>query len=115
MAEAVPPQPHGQARTPKKKARRRWLKRIFLTLLSLLVLLAIFHRSIFFRATRYFIVRAAREQKLDLKYEMSGSIFTTLTISNLRGTPTEPGPIERLEIQTLNLRYSLIGFVRHGL
>src|SRR4029453_11090654 len=94
---------------------RRWLERIGLGLLALVVLLAIFHRPLFFEGTRYFVVRAAKQQHLDLSYEMSGSIFTTLSVSNLRATPTEPGPIQRLEIGTLNLRYSLIGLMRHGL
>src|SRR5258705_7287271 len=94
---------------------RRWLRRIALGLLALIVLLAIFHRPLFFEGTRYFVVRAARQQHLDLSYDMSGSIFTTLTISNLRGTPTEQGPVQRLEIGTLNLRYSLVGLIRHGL
>ena len=91
---------------------RRWLKRIGLGLLALVVLLAIFHRPLFFEGTRYFIVRVAQQQHLDLTYEVSGSIFTTLSISNLRGIPTEPGPVQRLEIGTLNLRYSLIGLIR---
>ncbi len=98
-----------------KPRRRRWLRRIGLGLLALVVLLAIFHRPLFFEGTRYFIVRAAQQQHLDLSYEMSGSIFTTLSVSNLRGIPTEPGPVQRLEIGTLNLRYSLIGLMRHGL
>ena len=84
-------------------------------MLVLLVLLGIFHRPLFFEGTRYFIVRAAKQQHLDLSYDASGSIFTTLTISNLRGIPTEQGPIQRLEIGTLNLRYSLIGLIREGL
>jgi autotransporter translocation and assembly factor TamB len=100
---------------PPKPRWRRWLKRIGLGLLALVVLLAIFHRPLFFEGTRYFVVRAAKQQHLDLSYEMSGSIFTTLSVSNLRATPTEPGPIQRLEIGTLNLRYSLIGLMRHGL
>jgi autotransporter translocation and assembly factor TamB len=98
-----------------KPRRRRWLRRIGLGLLALLILLVSFHRPLFFEGTRYFIVRAARQQHLDLSYEMSGSIFTTLSVSNLRGIPTEPGPVQRLEIGTLNLRYSLIGLMRHGL
>ena len=98
-----------------KPRRRRWLRRIGLGLLALLILLVSFHRPLFFEGTRYFIVRAARQQHFDLSYEMSGSIFTTLSVSNLRGIPTEPGPVQRLEIGTLNLRYSLIGLMRHGL
>jgi len=78
-------------------------------------LLAAFHRPIFFEGTRYFILRAAKQQNLDLDYEMSGSIFTTLSVVNLKATPTEPGPIQRLEIGTINLRYSLVDMVRKGL
>ena len=103
------------ATNDRPKRRGRWLRRIGLALLVLFVLLAVFHRPLFFEGTRYFIVRAAKQQHLDLSYNASGSIFTTLTISNLRGIPTEEGPIQRLEIGTLNLRYSLIGLIRHGL
>ena len=84
-------------------------------MLGLLVLLGIFHRPIFFHGTRYFILRAAKQQNLALDYEMAGSIFTTLSVVNLKATPTEPGPIQRLEIATLNLRYSLIDLIRDGL
>ncbi len=97
------------------KSRRRWPKRLGLALLALVVLLVAFHRALFFEGTRYFIVRAAKQQHLDLSYDISGSIFTTLAISNLRGVPTEQGPIERLEIGTLDLQYSLIGLIRDGL
>lgn len=103
--------------SPKKATSwwKRWLKRIGLSLLVIFVLLAVFHRPIFFEGTRYFVVRAAKQQNLDLDYEMSGSIFTTLTIHNLKGVPTEPGPIQRLEIGTVDLQYSLWGLVRNGL
>lgn len=81
-----------------------------------MVLLAIaFHRPIFFAGTRYFVLRAAKQQNLDLTYEMRGSIFTTLSVVNLRAKPTESGPIQRLEIGTLNLSYSLWDLVRDGL
>jgi translocation-and-assembly-module (TAM) inner membrane subunit TamB-like protein len=103
------------AGSDRPKRGGRWLRLIGFVLLVLFVFVAIFHRPLFFEGTRYFIVRAAKQQHLDLSYDASGSIFTTLTISNLRGNPTEQGPIQRLEIGTLNLRYSLIGLIRHGL
>lgn len=84
-------------------------------MLALFVVLAIFHRPIVFRITKYLVVRLAKEQKLALEYEIGGSIFTTLRVTNLRATPTEPGPVERLEIGALNLRYSLYGWMRKGL
>ncbi len=97
------------------KPRRRWPKRLGLGLLALVILLVAFHRPLFFEGTRYFIVRAAKQQHLEISYDISGSIFTTLAISNLRGVPTEQGPIQRLEIGTLDLQYSLIGLIRDGL
>ena len=100
---------------PAPKPKRRWLRRLGLTLAALVLLLALFHRPLVFRGTKYFAVRLAKEQKLDLSYDIAGSIFTTLTIFHLHAKPTEPGPVERLEIGTLNLRYSLLGFLRKGL
>ena len=95
--------------------KHRWLRRLGLGFLVLLALLVVFHRPIIFEGTRYFVVRAAKQQNLALDYDISGSIFSTLTISNLRARPTEPGPIQRLEIGTLNLRYSLWGLIRKGM
>ena len=97
-----------------KPRGRLWARRVGLALLALFVVLALFHRPIVFRSTKYFVVRLAKEQKLELDYEIGGSIFTTLKVTNLRAKPTEPGPIERLEIGTLNLRYSLVGWLRKG-
>ncbi len=109
MVEQDKPEP------PPRRPRRRWLRRVGWALLGLVVLLAIFHRPIVFEGTRYFIVRAARQQNLDLDYEIGGSIFSTLTVSNLRATPTEPGPVQRIEIGNIDLRYSLWDALRKGL
>jgi len=49
-----------------KPRPRRWLRRIGLGLLTLVASLAIFHRPLFFEGTRYFIVRAVKQQHLDL-------------------------------------------------
>jgi len=100
---------------PRRHRLRRWLKRIGLGFLVLLLLLAIFHRPLIFEGTRYFVVRAAKQQHLDISYNISGSIFTTLSVSKLKAVPTEAGPIQRLEIGNLNLQYSLVDLVREGL
>lgn len=107
-------EPQGDNPRPRRRLRI-WLKRVGLGSLVVVVLAAIFHRPIVFEGTRYFVVRAARQQNLDIDYEMGGSIFSTLTVSNLRATPTEPGPIQRLEIGSIDLRYSLWGALRKGL
>ncbi len=79
-----------------------------------MLLLAVLHRPIFFAGTRYLLNRVAQQQQLDLSYEIRGSIFTTLSVVDLRATPTESGPIQRLDIGTLNLTYSLWNLIRDG-
>ncbi len=100
---------------PPRPRWKRWLRAIGLTLLAFLVVLVLFHRPIIFEGTRYFVVRAAKQQHLDIDYKIEGSIFSTLTIKELKGVPTEPGPIQRLEVGTIDLKYSLWGLIRKGL
>ena len=101
---------------PKAAPRWKvWLKRLGLLLLGLIAVLIVFHQPIFFEGTRYFILRAAKQQNLNLEYTMSGSIFTTLSITDLRAIPVEPGPIQRLEIGKLHLSYSLWNLLFDGL
>ncbi len=100
---------------PPPRKFRRWLKRIALVLGILIALLIIFHRPIIFRATRYFAIRLAKEQNLDLAYQMRGSIFTGLIIESLTATPTGPGPIQKLSVERLHLEYSLPGLISDGL
>jgi len=102
--------------TPQKGWPRckTWLKRLGVATLLLVLLLVIFHRPLIFEGTRYFVVRAAKQQNLEINYNMSGSIFTTLSVRDLRAKPIEPGPIERLEIGEINLQYSLWDLIRDG-
>lgn len=105
----------GQKVNPKRPRVRRWLRRLGAGLLFCVLVLAVFHRPIVFEGTRYFVVRAAQQQNLDLSYDIGGSIFTTLEILNLRALPTEEGPVQRLEVGAIRLRYSLVDLVREGL
>ncbi len=106
------------AQKPKAAKKRRWwkwLKRVSLVLLALLVVVAVFHKTIIFEGTRYFVVRAAKQQNLDLDYRIEGSIFSRLRVYDLVGKPTEKGPIERLEVGEILLEYSIWGVIRDGL
>lgn len=99
----------------KTPAWRRWLKRVAWGLLGLIVLLALFHRPIIFHTARYFVAKLAHEQNLDVQYDLGGTIFSSLSISNLHAKPIGPGPVERADIGLVNVRYSLAGLIRHGL
>ncbi|MGI8605105.1 MAG: translocation/assembly module TamB domain-containing protein [Verrucomicrobiales bacterium] len=107
------PDENGNIRAPGRWRAR--LKKIGLGSLVVLALLAVFHRPIIFRGTKLLVIRLAKEQKLDLSYDIDGTIFTTLQIRNLRATPLEPGPVERLDIAAIDLRYSLVDLMREGL
>lgn len=98
-----------------KSRCRSWLKRMVLGGLAIIGLVMVFHRPIFFEVTRYFVLRAAKQQNLDVDYEMRGSIFSTLSVIGLRATPVEPGPIKLLEVGEINLRYSIRDLIRNGL
>lgn len=108
-------QPHPDVETngQGKPRKSRW-KFFGLAFAILLVLLAIFHRPLFFYGTRYFIIRTAKKQNIDLNYQINGTIFTSLRIRNLEARPTGPGPVEHIAIDQLVLRYSLPGLVRYG-
>lgn len=106
--------PQSENIIPSRHKSRVW-KWIRIGLLVFFLILILFHRPLFFEGTRYFVVRAARQQHLKLNYEISGSIFSTLHILDLRATPTEPGPIQRLEVKTINLQYSFVDLIFHGL
>ena len=83
--------------------------------LGLVVIAAVFHRPLVFYAVKYFAKRLAREQNLRVDFQIGGSIFTTLQVTDLHASPIGPGPVERLEIGGLKLRYSLMGLIRKGL
>lgn len=98
-----------------KPRKHRWWRRIGVAAFLLVILLAAFHRPLFFEITRYFAVRIAHKQNLNLEYDIGGSIFSSLRITNLRATPRRPGPIQRIEVGFLSLEYSFWGLLKNGL
>lgn len=97
---------------PKRSLWRRLLRGLGWTLLVLLILhwpLIIFGGPIVARM-------AARKQHLDVNLELSGTIWTNLTISNLRATPLGTGvtPVESIKIDKLSANYSLWRLAQRG-
>src|SRR5215467_6032624 len=77
-------------------------------------LLIIFHRPVLLAIFREVALRYARRENLKMDFRLEGNPFTYLTIRNLHAIPTGPSPIESIEIDSLNVDYSLFGLVRHG-
>src|SRR5882757_7461485 len=100
----TPPRPRGRFRRAL-----RWVG-------LLLLLLAIFHRPLFHAGVRLLLIQVAARQNVALEVTFSGNIFTNLTLSGIRATPTgkAPSPVRRIEIERVQLDYSLPMLAKHG-
>jgi TamB, inner membrane protein subunit of TAM complex len=78
-------------------------------------LLIIFHRPILLAAVRHFAIRYATKANLKIDFRLEGNPFSYLTIRNLHAVPTGPSAIESIDVDSLYVDYSLLGFARHGI
>ncbi len=115
MSESVS---HANAENPPPSSpnRRRWpwWKRALAALGVLLLLLALFHRPIIFGVAKYAARRVGASEGLIIEFTPGGTIFTGLTLRDVRVSPTRPGPIEKANIGFAQVRYSLFGLIAGG-
>ena len=79
-----------------------------------MVLLIIFHRPILLATVRHFASRYATKENLKMDFRLEGNPFSYLTVRNLHAVPTGPSAIESVDVDSLYVDYSLLGFARHG-
>ena len=77
-------------------------------------LLIIFHRPILLATVRHFAIRYATKENLKTDFRLEGNPFSYLTVRNLHAVPTGPSAIESVDVDSLYVDYSLLGFARHG-
>ena len=77
-------------------------------------LLIIFHRPILLATVRHFAIRYATKENLKMDFRLEGNPFSYLTVRNLHAVPTGPSAIESVDVDSLYVDYSLLGFARHG-
>jgi len=99
----------------KGRRRRQTRRRVIIGLAISLGLLTIFHRPILLAIFREVALRYASKENLKMDFRLEGNPFSYLTIRNLHAIPTGPSAIESIEIDSLNVDYSLFGLVRHGM
>src|SRR4030095_7067058 len=77
-------------------------------------LLIILHRPILLATVRHFAIRYATKENLKMDFRLEGNPFSYLTVRNLHAVPTRPSAIESVDVDSLYIEYSLLGFARHG-
>ena len=77
-------------------------------------LLLIFHRPILLATVRHFALRYAAKENLKADFRLEGNPFSYLKVRNLHAVPTGPSVIESVDVDSLYVDYSLLGFARHG-
>ncbi len=99
------------------KPKRGWFRRAGRWALWLALFVAVFHRPLFHYGVRFALVRVAAFQHLRLDLQLSGSIFTNLTIDGVRVEPTAGGatPVQKIAIEHLRFDYSFPALAKHGL
>lgn len=110
MPESAQP----EASAPPLSRRGEWGRRFWRGGLLALALLLAFHQPVLRQALRgYAIHRAAREQ-VALSCELEGSVWTNLTLRNVRATSSGSVPIDSVFIEKLRVEYNLWELLRRG-
>ena len=99
----------------KGRRHRQIRRRVIIGFAISVGLLIIFHRPVLLAIFREVALRYASKANLKMDFRLEGNPFSYLTIRNLHAIPTGPSAIESIEIDSLNVDYSLFGLVRHGM
>ncbi len=114
----TPPQPPADTPPgPAPKPRRAGLRKFRRIALGILLIIAVFHRPLFHAGLRLALIQIAHRQNLSLDVQFSGNIFTQLTTDHLRMRPSGqlPTPVQRIDIEHLQLDYSIPMLIKNGL
>jgi hypothetical protein len=98
---------------PGRRHRHVW-RRVIIGLAVCLGVLIILHRPILLALVRHYAIGYATKENLKLDFRLEGNPFSYLTVKNLHAVPTGPSPIESIDVDSLYVDYSLVGFARHG-
>jgi hypothetical protein len=114
VSEGVPQKPVSGAPEARQPRQRRHRARN--TLLILLALLGVFHRPLLISLVHAIAIKVAAAQNIRLSLDIEGTIFTNLSLKNIRALPNGhgPTPVESISIDEVTVRYSIVSLVRKG-
>ena len=98
----------------KGRRHRHVWRRVIIGLGVCVGLVIIFHRPILLATVRHFAIHYANKENLKMDFRLEGNPFSSLTVRNLHAVPTGPSAIESVDVDSLYVDYSLLGFARHG-
>jgi hypothetical protein len=96
---------------PKRKRHRGGR-----ALLIVLALLVVFHRPLLIGLVHAVAVGAAARENIQLSLQIEGTIFTNLSLRNVRAVPSGngPTPVENISIDEVTVQYSIPSLLRNG-
>ena len=100
----------------KPKPKRGWFRRALKRVGIVLLVVVIFHRPLFHFTVRFALRVVAARMHVDVDLHTSGTIFTNLTVEDVRvrAQGSAPTPIHSIDIKEVRLDYSLPMLVRYG-
>ena len=94
MSQGIEP----EAIQPPTPRRGKWGRRIFRGCLVFLALLVLFHQLLLTHALRLVAIRLAAGENIQLSLEVEGSVWTYLTLKNVRAASTGTSPVDSIRI-----------------
>ena len=109
-APAPGPGPGG----PKRERHRG--RHVLRALLIFLALLVVFHRPLLIALVHAVAIKEAAKQNIQLSLQVEGTIFTNLSLKNIRAVPNGrgPTPVDSISIEEVTVRYSIPALLRKG-
>src|SRR4051812_36588731 len=109
--------PARKVAAPAKPRPRGWFRRGLKWVGIFLLIVAIFHRPLFAMVARFALIKVAARNNLKLDVHFSGTIFTNLTVRDIRAVPNGAGPtpVENIAIEAVHLEYSIPMLIKHGI
>ena len=111
MSETTPPEAIPTPTPPRRGKGRRWGVR---SLIGFFALLVLFHQPLLREALRLVAIRLAANQNVQLSLEVEGSVWTHLTLKNIRAVSMGSSPVESITIERLRVEYDLPTLLRLG-
>jgi hypothetical protein len=92
-----------------------WRRRALIALGIFCALLLIFHRPLLLYIGRQIALHYATKENLKIEFRLEGSVFTNLTVRNLRAVSSGPSDVESIDVDLARVDYGLFTLLRHGI